>query len=298
MSAPTDERWYYSIETAPGQFTQGHDHPNLAITRKLLRNIQLDGMDCLDVGTQEAVVPILLKKAGARSVTAYDRFDFTDKIRRIQGIYGAEFNYINGIQLRDLPARLDAAGSRFFDLVVFSGVLYHLIDPLGLLALVRGFVKLGGLLVIETIVKRGDQETLIFNASAGSGGKGSNYFIPTSAWVEYVLRLLALRPLHGLYLGDGEGKGLARLALLCRSEAAPCPLKPDPWMQLPFHRRMFYDECQVDWEGVASHQSAIHFKPYDSQVTAISDRPVSAVFKLAPYPHTLEEVRLRLNAQL
>jgi hypothetical protein len=72
MSGPTslsDERtWYYSVEVEEGVFTRGHDHPNVAITRDLLRTVVLRGFDFLDIGTQEAVIPILLKKGGAGCV--------------------------------------------------------------------------------------------------------------------------------------------------------------------------------------------------------------------------------------
>ena len=301
MTQFPEERWYYTVETEPGVFTEGTDRENLALIRKLLRNINIAGMDCLDFGTQEAVVPILLKRAGARWVVAYDRFDYTNKINYLAGIYGVDFKYVSGIQARELPARLDSdVGTRLFDLVVFSGVLYHLIDPLGILALVRGFVKTGGLFVIETVVQENPGELLLFNAKGAVYGKGSNYFVPTTGWLDYVLRLLSLRPLHGVYLGKLSPKTFARLALLCRAEEMPCPLDAaDEWMLGRNHRKTFQAEAQVDWSLLARTQSEITYQPFDSRVATIDGRGLtSCLAKHRPYECSPEEVRLYLSARL
>jgi len=67
-------RWYYNIEVEKGVFTPGVDRPSFALIRKLLRNADVRGKDCLDLGTMEGAIPVLLKRAGAKSVVAYDRF--------------------------------------------------------------------------------------------------------------------------------------------------------------------------------------------------------------------------------
>src|SRR3989304_3789652 len=66
-------RWYYNIEVEKGVFTPGVDRPSFALIRKLLRNADVRGKDCLDLGTMEGAIPVLLKRAGAKSVVAYDR---------------------------------------------------------------------------------------------------------------------------------------------------------------------------------------------------------------------------------
>src|SRR5204862_4973199 len=99
------------------------------------------------------------------------------KIGLLQRIYGTAFDYVAGLQLAELPSRLDAEGGRFFDLVVFSGVLYHMINPLGLLATARGFCKAGGLFLIETPVTQRPETSVIFNAKGKTYGAPSNYFV-------------------------------------------------------------------------------------------------------------------------
>ncbi|MEX2144417.1 MAG: methyltransferase domain-containing protein [Anaerolineales bacterium] len=126
-------KWYYNIEIEPGVFTPGSDRPSLALIRKLLRNVDVRDKDCMDIGTMEGVIPILLKRGGAKSVVAYDRFIESPRwMPDIKRVHDVDFEFVGGLRLEDLGARLDEKmGNHFFDLVVFSGVLYHLINPHG-----------------------------------------------------------------------------------------------------------------------------------------------------------------------
>jgi hypothetical protein len=296
-----DARWYYSIELEPGVFTKGHDHTNIALTRKLLRNVQVRGKACIDIGTQEALIPILLKRAGAGLVAAYDRRDLTARIKTLRRIYQVDFHYLPDLQLRELPARLDReTQTRFFDLVVFSGVLYHLIDPFGVLALVRGLCKVGGLFLVETVAQQSPATTLIFNAK-GQTYPGSHYFMPTTAWLDYALRMLGLKPLQAVYLGSLAPHDHIRVAILCRSTPGPCPADPrDTWAHEPWHQASFEVESQLDWKRLAKTHSDLKFQPYDSLVSSIDERGLTTCLALhPPYPEPqLDELQLSLHSQM
>lgn len=293
------DQWYYSIELEPGVFTKGRDHGNIAVTRKLLRNIEVRGRDCIDIGTQEGLVPILLKKAGAERMVAYDRRDLSDRIFFLQKRYGAPFDYVPGIQLRDLPSRIERdLGIRFFDLVVFSGVLYHTIDPFGFLALARGLCKIGGLFLLETVARQNPDELLIYNAKGAYGGpEGGNYFVPTTAWLDYALRMVELKPLHAVYLGTLHPLGYARLGVLCRSMSQACPRDPnDAYVFSHWNREIFRDEAQIDWDRLGQTRSEIGFAPYDPSVTRIDDRGLFECLARPPaQPHAPEPRELRLE---
>jgi hypothetical protein len=294
VKSAMEKNWYYSIELEKGVFTKGHDHPNLSVTRKLLRTVDFKGQDCLDIGTQEAIIPILLKKGGANRVVAYDRNDLTDKIELLQETYGTPFDYLAGLQLTDLPAKLDASGGRFFDLVVFSGVLYHMINPLGLLALVRGFSKVGGLFLIETAVMQHAEPKLVFNVKGKQYGFSSNYFVPTTTWLDYVLRMLCLRPLSVEYTGSNSDSAISRVAILCRSEDTPQPLeKDDEWMMAPFHQKTFSNESQVDWDGMRQTRSNIELH---SAAAPLKGGLYEAIRNSAGHKAALPELRLSLDA--
>ena len=264
------EEWYYKIEVEKEVFTPGRPRPNFAAIRRLLRNINVRDMDCLDIGTMEGATPMLLKRAGAKSVVAYDRFMSGDKLPWLPELfktYNANIDYIGGMRLEDFPLALEKnRKDPLFDLVVFSGVLYHLINPLGYLALARSFCKVGGLFVFETRVVHLPQEILIFNTKGFHGG-GNTYFIVTTAWMDYALRMLGLRPLSAVYTGKIRKKRSFRLAILCRSEAAPCPVDADDaWMRDDIHRRGFASELLIDWERLQKTESAIDVAPFEQPV--------------------------------
>lgn len=292
--------WYYTIEIDNGKYTNSMEHRNSAITRKLLRNISVEGKTCLDIGTQEAVIPILLKKMGAKQVTAYDRYDFSEKIELLKDVYRVHFNYVGGMQLHDLPTMLDNRGGRYYDLVVFSGVLYHMINPLGLLALVRGFCKVGGLFVIETVAIQQNESILHFNAGGRKYGKFSNYFVPTSAWLDYVLRMLGLQPLEAIYLGSIENDETIRLAILCRSQAAPCPLdETDMWAYKSCHADIYKDEAQFNWNDLVHNTTVISYQPYDGSVISVGNQSLySCLSQIDGYVPSREEWILSHNSTM
>ncbi|MCK6472640.1 MAG: class I SAM-dependent methyltransferase [Planctomycetes bacterium] len=247
--------WYYAIELAPGEETDGQVHGNLALSRSLLRGVNLNGQACLDLGSMEGVMPTLMCRAGARPVVSYDRLDLSERIERVRKAYGVSFDYIGGLQLAELPAELDRRGKRFFDVVNFSGVMYHAINPLGLLGLARGFCRTGGLFLVETAVKHTESPDLYFNA----GGKlyeGSTYFVPSISFLDYALRMLRLEPLGCRYLRNvlRLGTGVTRAAVLCRSLTRPCPLDPgDDWIGKPWIRADFQTESHIDWKGMTDN---------------------------------------------
>lgn len=295
-----NENWYYQIEVDKGVFTSGNRHGNLALTRKLLRNISLEGAHCLDIGTQEAVIPILLMKNGAGKVVAYDRLNKSEKIDFLKTKYDVEFDYISGIQLNDLPKALDEKGDRFFDVVVFSGVLYHMINPMGLLALVRGLCRLKGLFLIETAAVNSPEPQLLFNAGANLYTASSNYFVPTTGWLDYVLRMLGLRPLEAAYIERKDNIKTQRVAILCRSEEDACPLdSDDSWIFQPYHKQIFADESQVDWSGLMKKTSQDRYCPAGNGTIELSkDSLYKNIKKNKPYRIEKDKMVLTLEAEL
>lgn len=54
--------------------------------------------------------------------------------------------------MHELLAATKVRGQGPFDVVVFAGVLYHMIDPLAGMAIARSFLREGGIAVLETSV--------------------------------------------------------------------------------------------------------------------------------------------------
>src|SRR4029453_1948245 len=118
----------------------------------------------------------------------------------------------------------------------------------------------------------------------------------TTTWLDYVLRMLALRPISVSYINGKSRAAPLRVAVLCRSEAAPCPLDPDDdWVSAPFHERAFGNESQVDWVSLRKTSSAIDCQP---DVRTMTGSICDAVRKNSPYAFRIEELRLSLDSSM
>ena len=227
------KNWYYCLELQPGVFTPGREHRNIILTRDLLRRISVEGCNCLDIGTMEGLVSILLLRRGAGNVTSYDRIDFSEWIRFIEENLAISFNYTCGYSLNHLKTNLAATGLAPFDVVIFSGVLYHMFDPLAGLAIVRGLTRNGGLMLIETsaVFTEKDECLMHFNNS-GRFFPGTNYWQISVSCLDYLLRTLRYELLDvSFYKGairDGIRQG--RIAVVCRAVNKPISSPGDEWM--------------------------------------------------------------------
>lgn len=238
LSTLTDQQirdlsWYYQIELRPGVITGGGLRGTLSLVRSQLDAMEIAGHSTLDIGTQEAVIPTLLALRGARESVCYDRLDLSGRIALVKEAYGVEFDYIHSHQLHALPAALTQRGHGAFDIVVFAGVLYHMIDPLGGLGLVRGLVRQNGLLLIETSAIFSPELLMHFNGK-GRYYEGSNYFQITTGTLDYFLRMLRLQVLDCRYIAAAPQIGVGRVSVVCRAIDEALPEGDDPWMLKPW----------------------------------------------------------------
>lgn len=251
--------WYYQVELRPGVHTQGRLHFTAAMVRALLERTDLEGTRCLDVGTQEALTAVSLERLGAEKVVAYDRLDLTARIDLVREAYGVEFEYWRGLQLNELPGRLADAGHGPFDVVVFAGVLYHMIDPLAGLGTVRGFVREQGLVIVETAAIVSDEMVLYFNAAAQLY-PSSSYFMPSLSWLDYCLRMLRLKPIDCLYFAKGEDGTVGRVAVVCRAVDRPVAFPDDTWMGQHWVE-MDFRAASLDYDRLASDAPEVPYAP-------------------------------------
>src|SRR5262249_23476473 len=123
-----------------------------------------------------------------------------------------------------------------------------------------------------------------------------NYFVVTTAWLDYALRMLGLRPLEVAYIGSPGPGSVNRVAALCRSEPWPCPLdRDDRWAGLPDHEALFGLEAGGGWEGMRSEATTTrHTRGPWSTALSLYD----AIAESEPYPFTVEESRLRFDSTM
>ena len=119
-------------------------------------SIDLVGKSVLDVGAWNGGFAIEAKRRGAKRVVALDHFIWNHP--HFQGRRSFEFATLAcNVEIEAVDQDLDApqlslGGLGRFDVVLFLGVLYHLIDPIAALREVAACV--GEVLVLETYLEQ------------------------------------------------------------------------------------------------------------------------------------------------
>jgi SAM-dependent methyltransferase len=281
------KNWFHAIELAPDLYSRKPRREPVALTRELLRrtDVESGGVDgggarCLDVGLQEGLVTLLMERRGASEVLGYDLLLRSDRLELVQKALDARFGLIGGMSLAELPRAMAEAGHGPFDVAVFSGVLYHMFDPLTGLAVVRGLVRDGGICLVETATVLDDSARMFFNThgvfTAGgrrSGGKrprpegmmpgsATCFWYLTPRCLDYLLRMLRFEPVDLVYFDTAEaieGKPPeARVAVACRAITEPLAEPDDEWLAASQRHRGQFSEF-LDWERVRSEAPPVDY---------------------------------------
>ncbi|HUW04371.1 MAG TPA: DUF1698 domain-containing protein, partial [Acidimicrobiales bacterium] len=145
-------RWFHTIDLGDGLVTDGYDD-TIAKTQHMQLPADLSGKTVLDIGAYEGAFSFEAKRRGAERVLATDSFvwEWPDDPSR-QNFEMAR--RILGLDIHDQLIRVEdltpeAVGGPF-DVVLFLGVLYHALDPLGYLARMRSVTA--EMAIIETVV--------------------------------------------------------------------------------------------------------------------------------------------------
>src|SRR6266540_4578692 len=234
--------WYYSVELMPGLITKGQYPDSFPmLPRILLRNCDLRGTTCLDVGSMEGLMPVLMCRQGAKAVLATDAVDHCrEKMAALRYYYKANFKFQQIGLMYDLANKLRKSGRLSFDVINLSGVLYHVFSPLMVLAGVRALLKRNGLMIVSTNVVIDNTLTMHFN-NAGRLQEEVNTFWYTSVEaLDYLLRYLKLAPIDCLYISHRDIKSSVRyvtdvesgyLSVVCRARDDLIPTREDNWMR-------------------------------------------------------------------
>lgn len=243
--------WYYSLELAPGRFTPGQNHRNLGLTRSLLARSEVTGRKCLDIGTMEAAVPVLMARRKAEPVVAVDVMHCDHKVAVVKHFTGAEFSYHGGLTHQKTAQFIRRRYGGNFDVVVLSGVLYHCFGPLHVLAMARSLVRTGGLMIVETFTAIDKQVAMFFNAGGRLSPDPSTYFLISVPLLEYLLRYLRLKPLDCVASPavEVDGRRSARVAVVCRATNEVGD-PGDAWMEAAAGEVDYL--TLIDWESIDS----------------------------------------------
>ncbi|MCU1346703.1 MAG: hypothetical protein JWL70_2969 [Acidimicrobiia bacterium] len=263
--------WYYTMELLPGVVAQGqyeNDFPMLP--RMMLRKANLEGQWCLDLGSMEGLIPVLMKRGGAARVVATDFADHcAEKMEMVKHYYGVDFDYGSVGLMYDLAAKIPDVG---FDLINCSGLLYHVFSPLMVLTGARALLKRNGLMIVSTNVVHDEAPVMHFNHSGRMQPEANTFWYPTVGLMDYLLRYLKLQPIDALYMPHDQidtklsylfDQPSGYMSVLCR---AVDRADADPWMQA---------SAQASWEynGLADWQRA-NSQPVSSIRTRGEERAI------------------------
>jgi len=148
--------------------------------------LDLTGKRVLDIGVWTGGTSLLLAAMGARVVALEEVVKYAETVNYLSRAFGLQD------RLTCLPRSLYEALPMFadeFDYVIYSGVIYHVTDPLLSLRLVFSALKDEGCCFIETAgfhaaekICRYEGPEIIHGGSTEDLNRGGwNYFIPSSA---------------------------------------------------------------------------------------------------------------------
>src|SRR5215831_5581680 len=162
-------KWFHAIDAGGGLVTCGRFPPGKPQNQTLfsvfdfLKDIDVAGMDCLDIGATDGLVAFGLERLGAKSVVATDRYagiGFTG----LHSYLNSRVEHIVPVEISNLQ---EAMGNRRFDLIVCAGVIYHMLNPLSALMACRALLRPGGLLIVETAMTWKSKDPVLYLNSEG-----------------------------------------------------------------------------------------------------------------------------------
>jgi SAM-dependent methyltransferase len=296
-----NQKWYYSIELEPGRFTKGFDFKNIAPARTCLDAVQAAGHSLVDLSTMEGMFATLLAKRGA-IVTATDTIDSTLRVNLLQASHRVNFKYVPHLPLDDQaaflfkhqtstsysplkPLKVSTLTPYGYDIVLSSGVMYHVLSPLHYILQLRRLVKLGGLVILETACAISDQIEMHHDFRDGKFvyGGSCSWFVTTGA-IDLFFRACFLKPLAFAYVRSKVDSDLEiiRLGLVARAVESR-PFEPELFSRLEKGEIVRNYDYKPLWESAQLTGSVSNeVKLIESQLYPIGHHLAARLF--AEYP--------------
>ena len=262
--------WYYSIELGKGCVTQGIYPDEIPfLPRIMMAKAGLDGMACLDLGSMEGIMPVLMCRGGARRVVATDAiYHCYRKLLAVQHYYDVRFRFRQVGSMYQLGEKIGRSGSRGFDLINVSGLLYHVYSPFHVLAGVRPLLKPNGLMIISTNITEGTDHSMAFNTFGCYQDEANTFWYLTAPMMEYMLRYFCLEPVDSIYrrreeAGDGKPAN-GYLSVICRAVGEP---------ELGVHDAWAAESRDKSWEYIDASGLPLSRRLERSSITYGADAP-------------------------
>lgn len=189
-------QWGHDHDFGDGHCYQGRMGPrHIAVLARFVAEfdlpLDLSGRRVLDIGVWTGGTSLLLTALGAEVIALEEVTKYCDVVNYLARSFG-----ISG-RLKCLPRSLYDALPRFadeFDFIIYSGVIYHVTDPLLSLRYAFNALKNNGVVYLETLAHDSPDSVCLYQGPAviRRGRKelmnrgGWNYFVPSprclAAW--------------------------------------------------------------------------------------------------------------------
>jgi tRNA (mo5U34)-methyltransferase len=186
--------WWHSIDLGGGVTTPGRKTPHTMTTEfeNTFAKINLKNKSVLDIGASNGGFAVEAMRRGARRVVALDHHQWNDKEWR-----GREtFELVRRATATDIEAldiNLDQPYLRLshlghFDVVLFLGVFYHLLNPIGAFREIVPLVR--EILIVETHIEHTSdpRPLMVFFPGVELAGDVSNWWGPNTSLMTELLR--------------------------------------------------------------------------------------------------------------
>jgi len=181
--------WMHAIDLGDGFVTTGDWGPLFDHKLQAFSAIDFRGAKVLDIGCWDGLFSFEAERRGAAEVYATDLVSqrpLTDHPTLLvaRAARKSSVRYFPDVSVFDI----EKLGVRDFDVVIFSGVYYHLKDPLRALARLRRVMKDGARIYVEGAVLNKPGCYAAFHYRAPYCGDYSNWWVPTRTclvqWLE------------------------------------------------------------------------------------------------------------------
>jgi tRNA (mo5U34)-methyltransferase len=171
-------KWWHSIDL-DGYVTPG-TVGRWPLIEKAFDQVDFKGKKVLDIGCWDGLWSFEAEKRGAREVYSTDYVSLRSwseqpTYQLAHKLLGSKARYYPNLSVYDI-GRL---GVTDFDVVIYCGIYYHLLEPLRAFTALREVMSEGGLMIVEGPALESERVFATFSARTWFAEDPTNWWVPT-----------------------------------------------------------------------------------------------------------------------